>query len=71
MRDATLEEQQAIQDNIDKISKPTGVNFYELLENYLNTPSCYRCIYEKKCPVYWHFGNAACITIYKNKFIKD
>ena len=32
MRNATLEERQSIQENIDKISKPTGVNFWELLE---------------------------------------
>lgn len=36
MRDATLEEQQAIQDNIDKISKPTGVNFWDSLEGCKN-----------------------------------
>lgn len=40
------------------------------IQRYLNIPSCYRCIYEDKCPVYWHYGNAACITIFKNKFIK-
>lgn len=33
MRDATLEEQKAIQDNIDKISIPTGYNFWELLDD--------------------------------------
>lgn len=36
MRDATLEEQQTIQENIDKISKPTGINFWELLEEHDN-----------------------------------
>lgn len=36
MRDATLEERQSIQENIDKISKPTGINFWELLEKYDN-----------------------------------
>lgn len=82
MRDATLEEQKIIQENIDKVSKSTRVNFWELLEKYeneklaeetqkyLNIPSCYRCIYEDKCPVYWHYGNAACITIFKNKLLK-
>lgn len=35
MRDATLEEQQAIQENIDKISKPTGVNFNDYLKQAL------------------------------------
>ena len=39
-------------------------------EKYSNDPSCSRCVYGDKCPVYWHFGNAACITIFKNKFIK-
>jgi hypothetical protein len=32
MRESTPEERQSIQENIDKISKPTGVNFWELLE---------------------------------------
>ena len=44
MRDATIEERQVIQDNIDKISEPTSVNFYsgekikfpfQYLEKYL------------------------------------
>ena len=34
MRDATLEEQQVVQENIDKISKSTGINFWELLKEY-------------------------------------
>ena len=29
MRDATIEERQVIQDNIDKISVTTGINFYD------------------------------------------
>ena len=29
MRDATPEEQQSVQEYIDKISKPTGVNFWD------------------------------------------
>ena len=28
-------------------------------------PNCLICIHNKKCPVYWHKGNAACITIFK------
>lgn len=36
MRDATLEEQKSVQENIDKISRPTRVNFWELLEEHNN-----------------------------------
>ena len=39
-------------------------------EKYSDTPSCAKCICGDKCPVYWHFGNAACTTIYRNKYIK-
>ena len=40
-------------------------------EKYSSTPSCGKCICGDKCPVYWHFGNAACNIIYKNKYIKE
>ena len=36
MRDTTLEEQKSVQENIDKISRPTRVNFWELLEEHNN-----------------------------------
>lgn len=29
MREATIKEQKSIQDNIDKISIPTGINFWD------------------------------------------
>jgi hypothetical protein len=32
MRPATLEEQQSIQEHIEAISKPTGINFWDVLE---------------------------------------
>ena len=32
MRDATLEEQKNIREAIEKIAKPTGVNFYDYSE---------------------------------------
>lgn len=32
MREATLEEQRVIQENIDKVSRPTGVNFWSPIE---------------------------------------
>ena len=32
MRDATPEEQKSVQEYIDKISKPTGVNFYDVID---------------------------------------
>lgn len=32
MRDATLEEQKSIQEYIDKISEPTGINLYNLFD---------------------------------------
>ena len=35
MRDATPEEQNSIKENIKKISKPTGINFYDYLEEAL------------------------------------
>ena len=36
MRVPTIEEQGAIDKYCDKISKDTGINFYEILEEYLN-----------------------------------
>lgn len=36
MRDSTIEEQEAIDKYCDKISKDTGINFYDILEEYLN-----------------------------------
>lgn len=39
MRDATPEEEQAIQENIKKISKPTGINFYDYLDQVLKNDS--------------------------------
>lgn len=32
MRDATLEEQKSIQEHIDQISEPTGINLYDLFD---------------------------------------
>ena len=64
MRDATLEEQQVIQENIDKISKPTGINFNDYLKqaleadqvlgNYYNVirKNCFSCLYRHNCCVY-------------------
>ena len=46
MRDATLEEQQAIQENIDKISKPTGINFNDYLKQQLEEDPELRKEYE-------------------------
>ena len=46
MRDATLKEQQSIQEHIDEISEPTGVDFYELLElekQFVSNSACERC----------------------------
>ena len=36
MREATLKEQRIVQENIDKIAKPTGVNFWKLLKEHNN-----------------------------------
>ena len=33
MRDATPEEMQSVEEHIDSISKPTGVHFWEVVEN--------------------------------------
>lgn len=40
MRDATREEQQTIQKNVDKISTPTGVNFWDFIDDYFNKTKC-------------------------------
>ena len=40
MRDSTLEERESIQEHIDEISVPTGINFYDKFD----TPSaCVNC----------------------------
>jgi hypothetical protein len=41
MRDATLEEQQHVQEQINKISKPTGINFYDFYED--SSSPCDKC----------------------------
>lgn len=41
MREVTLEERQSVQEYIDKISIPTGVNFYDLLDTL--PPPCDGC----------------------------
>lgn len=41
----------------------------ELLWNFssISTPDCNKCEYNNNCPTYYHNGNAACITIYREK----
>ena len=58
-----------IEECIDEIYKELEQMEEEMeKEKFSNIPACYRCTYERECPVYWHFGNAACITIYRNKY---
>lgn len=37
--------------------------------SYFEIPNCFMCVYTNNCPVYWHCRNAACLTIFKNRFI--
>lgn len=48
MRPATLEEQQSIQEYIDKISKPTGYNFWDSFTEELDNTKCihWECPYK-------------------------
>ena len=40
MRDATKEEQESVNRYVESISKPTGINFYDLLEGDTNDTIC-------------------------------
>lgn len=61
MRDT--EKYEALKESYKKILKEVE----EELKS--NTPSCFKCIYGDECPVYWRCRNAACLTIFKNRFI--
>ena len=38
-----------------------------IIDSY-ETPDCVKCVYFDKCPVGYSHCNAACLTIYKNRF---